>query len=108
MRGGSARDKYGHEHSVNVQRGPIVYNQSTHETIAMGGHVQCRKPTNPKVSIPYKGGLCDATGHLPGYIEQINCGPSSTNCCRKSGHSAQSEWEKKRLGRIYLYEWESL
>ena len=36
--GGSVRDKYGHEHSVNVQRWPIVYNQLKHDT--MGGHVQ--------------------------------------------------------------------
>jgi|APCry1669190119_1035276.scaffolds.fasta_scaffold27212_1 hypothetical protein len=37
MRGGSARDKYGHEHSVNVQRWPIVYNQLKHDTIHNGG-----------------------------------------------------------------------
>ena len=40
-RGGSARDKYGHEYSANEQRGPIVYNQSKHET--MGEQVQTKE-----------------------------------------------------------------
>ena len=68
----------------------------------------CRKPTNPNVSIPYKGGLCDATGHLPGYIEQIVDQVPQIAAEKASGHSAQGEWEKKRQGRIYLYEWGSL
>ena len=41
MRGIGARDKYGHEYSVNEQRGPIVYNQSKHET--MGEQVQTKE-----------------------------------------------------------------
>ena len=35
------RDKYGHEYSVNEQRGPIVYNQAKHET--MEEHVQTKE-----------------------------------------------------------------
>ena len=102
---------YGHEYSVNEQRGPIVYNQSKHET--MGNmhkqrNTSCRKPSNPNVSIPYKGGLCDATGHLPGYIAQIVDQVPQIAAEKASEHSAQGEWEKKRQGRIYLYEWGSL
>ena len=41
MRGGSVRDKYGHEYSVNEQRGPIVYNQAKHET--MEEHVETKE-----------------------------------------------------------------
>ena len=41
MRRGSERDNYDHVYSVNEQRGPIVYNQSKHET--MGEHVQTKE-----------------------------------------------------------------
>ena len=49
MRGGSARDKYGYEYSVNEQRGPKVYNQSTRQ---WGNRYKQRNKICRKLEIP--------------------------------------------------------